>query len=257
MKSAATRWFLSFISLLIMTYNTTKNISHWTEKHTQFSLKNGIKNVASYLWKWILSLGKEGHEIEFNLKEFQKYVAKLQGKPFTFWYVREKLQDLASLRIIHIDKDFGSNWYRIHLRHPAAIEPKKAVEKKLTKPLNICDLQHSNASNSDGRLYSSSNSSIDDVKEVSRKYEILKLCGQHGIYFDCTKVTTEVLFDYELEDIKSALNHFNKRGGHRKIRDSKAWLIDCLANCYWIDNSFGVDEFLSAMTTMFSNIPVP
>lgn len=240
-----------------MTYNTSKNISHWTDKHTKFLLKNGIKHVASTLWKWILTLGKEGTEIEFNLKDFQVYVAKNQGKSFTFWYVKTRLKELDSLRIIHIDKAFGSNWYRIHLRHPGALEPKKAHKKKLTKPTNICELQSSNRHNSDDEVNSSSNSYIDDPVEVSRRYQILKLCGEHGIYFDPRKDTTKVLFDYDLEDIKSALNHFSKRGGRRKIRDPQAWFIDCLDKAYWLDNHFGVNDFLDAMTEMFPNIPIP
>lgn len=240
-----------------MTYNTTKNTSHWTDKHTKFQLKNGINHVASTLWKWMLNLGKEGTEIELCLKEFQKYVAKEKGKPFTFWWVKKQFQLLASLRIIHIDKAFGSNWYRIRLRHPSALEPKKAVSKNLNNSTKTCEKRPSNVGKPEAGLYSSSNYSSINSEEIKRRYEVLKLCGEHGIYYDPFKATTEQLYQYEMEDIKSALNHFNKRGGHRKIRDPQAWLVDCLSNAYWVDKSFGVDDFLKAMSEMFSNIPVP
>ncbi len=83
------------------------------------------------------------------------------------------------------------------------------------------------------------------------------MCGEHGIYFDPRKDTTEVLFNYDLEDIESALSLFVRRGGHRKINDPRAWLVDCLKNAYWVDNSFGIEDFFKAMHQVFSNIPVP
>ena len=249
-------FYFNFL-LLIMTYNATKSISRWSEIHTKFALKNGIKNVASHLWKWILSQGKEGHEIEFNLKDFQKYVAKFQGEPFTFWYVKTKLHFLASLRIIHIDKAFGSNWYRIHLRHPSVIEPKKAVTKKLTKPIKICDLQPSNGDNSDSGLYSSSNSINPTPHEKWERYEKLKLCGEYGIYFDPNKVTTEKLFEYGEGEIDLSLQLFKKRGGHSKTRDPQAWLMSCLVNEYWNEDNYNSADFWADLNNMLSNIPIP
>lgn len=111
-----------------MTQNTTKNILHWTDKHTQFSLKYKLGRVCGNLWNWILTLKREANGlIELSLKDFQEYVEKYQGKAHTFHYVKQQFHKLVFLRIVHIEKSFDNckNSYRIQLRNPDAITPKK------------------------------------------------------------------------------------------------------------------------------------
>lgn len=104
--------------------------------------------------------------------------------------------------------------------------------------------------------------SISETKkfqEAERRHEILKLCLEHGIYFDPDKKTTQELFNYDIEDIKAALAHFVKRGGHetdaqgnRKIPNPQGWLISCLREGYWEDYEM---TFSDALVRLASVLP--
>ena len=224
----------------------TQNAAFWTDKHNKFSLKNKVTNVASSLWRWIMTLGKEGEKIELCLKDFGEYVAKHRGKPFAHWWVKKQFAVLESLRVISIEKSFGSNWYRVHLRHPAALEP----IKKLNNQQRTCEKHPSNPQSAVKDVYSSSISNI----EVNQQCEILKLCAEHGIYYDPFKKPTQKLFEFDLEDIELALNHYEQRKLNSKITDPQAWLIGCLKDSYWLDKSFGVNDFIAAMERFASTV---
>lgn len=265
-----------------MTHFASKNTSNWTDKHTKFSIKYRLKYVATNLWKWFLTLPREtSGKIEFELKEFQKYIKNLQEKPFDWGWVKIQFDKLVFLRIIHIDKDFGHNTYRIDLRHPDAVIPKKRVERN-SDYYQVSQKKYlSNDCNSETGTNSSSNhnhtenhtpdtennpSSNSDnkpdferveIKEYVRRQEILKSCADYGILFNCKKRTTEEIYKYSLDDVLSALKLYQKRKETSKIWNPQGWLIECLRGEYWVDELFKENDFIEQMKEFYSSFIKP
>ena len=262
-----------------MTYNTTKNIHIWTDKHLKYCLKFRIKNVAQTLWRWLLTLGNEGQKIEFTLKEFQEYVKKLQGVPFTFRWVKEQFDKLVFLRIINIDKDFGHNTYRIELRHPDATIPKIRKERNLQYHEVSVEKMPSNPYSSETGLSSSSTLTSDqecmdstdipigdkfnessqeenlvDIKERKRQLQIIKLCARYGILFNPKKQTTAELYKYPIEEIGESLELYKHRNKRRTIDNPQGFIINCLRYKFYEDSYYCADSFIADMKEVFSNI---
>ncbi|MGD1914113.1 MAG: hypothetical protein ACFB2X_25730 [Rivularia sp. (in: cyanobacteria)] len=261
-----------------MTQIASKNTLIWTEKHLEYCLKFELKYVAQTLWKWLLTLGKEGDKIEFDFKEFQEYVRKLQGKPFTLQWVLIQFHKLEFLRIIHIDKDFGHNVYRIILRNPAATIPKKRRERNLNYHQVTLEKQASNDCHSDAGYNSSSpsnkssqttctdedsSSNINnqpettnqlDIKEHHRKLQIIKACAKYGILFNPKKTTTDEIYKYPIEDINASLKLFKQRNNRSSIDNPQGWLIDCLRYRYWEDSLYTRESFMSDFEEIFASV---
>ncbi|BAY85999.1 hypothetical protein NIES267_55050 [Calothrix parasitica NIES-267] len=262
-----------------MTQNASKSILNWTEKHLKYCLKYRIKNVAQTLWKWLLTLGKENQKIEFTLQEFQQYVKKLQGKPHALHWVKQQFEKLVFLRIIHIDKDFGHNTYRIKLRHPDATIPKKRCERNLHYHQVTLEKQPSNGCHSETGFVSSSSPHSPDkstvctddssgsntnnqpdysnelnIKEHHRKLQIIKACAKYGILFNPKKATTEEIYKYPIEDITASLKLFKQRNKGGLIDNPQGWLIDCLRYRYYEDNLYTKETFIADIEDIFTSV---
>ena len=71
---------------------------YWTKKHDEWCLKFGLSGSAKLLASWITRKtdGKTINEIEINLKDFNKWVAKKRGKEYdrkTLKYAIAKIFD--------------------------------------------------------------------------------------------------------------------------------------------------------------------
>ena len=267
-----------FISALIMPQNTQKNISHWTEKHLKYSLKYKLKYVVTTLWQWLLEECGESKDTIISLKEFQDYVEKLKGEPFTFHWVRKQFDKLVFLRIVHIDKDFGHNTYRIQLRHPDATIPKIRKEKNLTYHHVSVEKEASNDCNSGTCLSSSSSSIINENRphhtdnvssnnsdkkiekpkpigegEKKRRLGIIKLCAKYGIRFNPKKATTEQLYKHTYWEVEQALETFKKREKTTGIDNPQGWLITCLRYKFYEDECYSEESFIADIMGVFFN----
>ena len=69
----------------------------WTDKHNEFCLKHKLPASVRALWQWLLEEKQQGRsEIEFDLKDFNKWVTKKRGYPFdpkTLKYARDRLMN--------------------------------------------------------------------------------------------------------------------------------------------------------------------
>ena len=262
-----------------MPQNTSKKILNWTEKHLKYCLKYRIKNVAQTLWKWLLTLRRCSDKIEFTLQEFQQYVKKQQGKPHALHWVKKQFEKLVFLRIIHIDKDFGHNTYRIQLRHPDATIPKKRCERNLHYHQLNCKKHPSTDCHSDTDYNSSSSphssdittsctddisssnndsnaeeSNIINVKERNRRLRIIQACAKFGILFNPKKSTTEEIYKYPFEDITASLELFKQRNKRETITNPQGWLIDCLRNRFYEDILYTEERFIADIRDIFSSV---
>ena len=106
--------------------------------------------------------------------------------------------------------------------------------------------------------------SKEQYAELERQHSILHLCAEYGIYFNPSHKNTQELFLNDLEDIKPALEYFVAKGGHETNPNGKpiiarpnGWLISCLRERWWEESSFGLAEFITAMTGFLNNNHIP
>lgn len=96
--------------------------------------------------------------------------------------------------------------------------------------------------------------SKEEYDELERQHSILHLCAEYGIYFNPSNKNTQELFLNTLEDVKSSLEYFVKKGGHEtnskgdpRIPSPNGFLISCLRERWWEEKHFGLTEFLASM----------
>ena len=273
---------MAFVQLFlpsIMTQNASNNDKTWTEKHLKFVLKYRLKGVCQTLWEWLIKLSRESKDIEFNLRDFQKYVKRLAGKANCLKWVRIVFKKLVFLRIVSIDKDFGHDSYRINLRHPDAVIPKIRKEINFHHVPHNSNLEASNDCNSETRSSSSSNTPIAndctdssdtvvgnkfnepvkdeeiiDKKEWQRRLLIIKLCARYNVLFNPKKQTTKELYKYPIEDIGKSLELYKFRNKKGEIDNPPGWIVSCLRNRFFEDCYYCFDSFIADMNEVFFNI---
>ncbi|MEH2270093.1 MAG: hypothetical protein V7K68_16905 [Nostoc sp.] len=251
-----------------MPENSPNNSLPWTEAHEAFCYQHHIPPAAKILWQWLMRQGQIASEIEPDLSEFNAWVAKTRGKPYAHNYLKKIFEILVSCRVLQVIKQYSWKITKLLVRPLSWLNPPKKVrEKKLYNHNSSYNSQPSNGTNAEPGVNSSSNSSThistEEFQELERRHDILKTCGEYQIYFDPNKPTTNQLFEFDISDVTQALKHFVKRGGHEKYSSGKriipnpqGWLINCLRNCYWQDEAFGLSEFLQALKSWFpSNLP--
>ncbi|MBG1263088.1 hypothetical protein [Nostoc commune] len=243
-----------------MTENTQKINLPWTESHEAFCYQHHIPPAAKILWQWLMRQGQTASEIEPDLSEFNAWVAKTRGKPYAHNYLKKIFEILVSCRVLQVIKQYSWKITKLLFRPLSWLNPpKKQREKKLYNHNSSYDSSPSNGTNAEQGLNSSSNSitpTTAEFEELERQHEILTACAEYQIYFDPNKRPTRHLFKFDIADVRLALKHFVLRGGHQTIPSPQGWLIDCLRECYWQDKTFGLSEFLQALTSWFpSNLP--
>ncbi|MDZ8108978.1 MAG: hypothetical protein RM338_25600 [Nostoc sp. DedQUE12a] len=243
-----------------MPENSYKINLPWTEEHEAFCYQHHIPPAAKTLWQWLMRQGVIGEEIEPDLSEFNATVAKSRGKPYAHNYLKKIFQILVSSRVLQVIKEYSWKITKLVVRPLSWLNPpKKPREKKLQNSNSSYDLDPSNDKSAEGEVYSSSNTltpTTAEFMELERQHEILTACAEYEIYFDPNKSSTRHLFEFDIDYIKEALNHFVKSGGHKRIKKPQGWLINCLRECYWQDEMFGLSQFIQVLKSWFpSTLP--
>lgn len=243
-----------------MTENTPKINLLWTEEHEAYCYKHHIPPAAKILWQWLMRQGQIASEIEPDLSEFNAWVAKTRGKPYAHNYLKKIFEILVSCRVLQVIKQYSWKITKLLVRPLSWLNPpKKRREKNLQNHNSSYNSPPSNDISAEQGVNSSSNSitpTTAEFEEMERRHDILTACAEYQIYFDPKKRTTRHLLEFDIESIKLALQHFIKRGGHQAINNPQGWLVDCLRNCYWQDETFGLSEFLQSLKSWFpSNLP--
>lgn len=256
-----------------------KSINIWTDKHEIYCLENKVNKVAQHLWRFFeLQLKKYPHaerELCVGIDEFENYITEKCGKPFTRSWVKQELEKLQSLRVVKIVKQFGRGatcGYKLLLKQVDSLfPPKKNPKRNLSINEDTFNLDTSNEVNIKQEDNSSSNSNSNitnevgeelpniptesmQYEEIERRYNLLELCARHGIYYHPNKPQTEALFNFNIEEIQLALNHFEKSGGHG-IRYGKSiipnppgWLLSCLYGCWWEEQATTFTDYLLVLS---------
>jgi|GEM_PF-2053978 len=232
----------------------------WAEEHEAFCYQHHIPPAAKILWQWLMRQGEISTEIEPDLSEFNTWVAKVRGKEYAHNYLKQMFEILVSCRVLQVIKRYSWKISKLLVRLLAWLNPPiKRQEKNLQNNHITYNSDDSNHTPVEQGYNSSSNSSTPttaEFEELERQHDILTACAEYQIYFDPKKPSTRQLFEYDIEEVRFALKHFVKRGGHQKVRDAPAWLVDCLRNYYWQDKTFGLSEFLISLASWFpTNLP--
>ncbi|MEH2288310.1 hypothetical protein [Nostoc sp.] len=238
-----------------MPENTYKNNFSWTEAHDAYCYQHHIPPAAKTLWQWLIRQGQVASEIEPDLSEFNAWVAKVRGKPYAHNYLKKIFSILVSCRVLQVIKQYSWKITKLLVRPLSWLNPpKKRSEKKLHNHNSSYDLDCSNDISAEQESNSSSNNltpTTAEFIELERQHEILTACAEYEIYFDPNKRTTRHLFEFDIQDVRLALNHFVKSGGHQTVRKPQGWLIDCLRECYWQDETLGLSNFIQVLKSWF------
>jgi hypothetical protein len=240
-----------------MTVNRIKKQLPWTEEHETFCYQNHIPPAAKSLLQWLMRQGQIAAEIEPDLSEFNAWVAKVRGKGYAHNYLKQIFEILVSSRVLQVIKRYSWKITKLIVRPIDWLNPPK--KKNLQNHNSSYTLDPSNVQSVADEVYSSSNDlppTTEEFEELDRQHEILKTCAEYEIYFDPKKSSTRHLFEFDIDYIRHGLKHFVKRGGHQKINNPQGWLIDCLRECYWQDEMFGLSGFIEVLTSWFpKNLP--
>lgn len=152
----------------------------WTDKHNEFCLKHKLPASVRALWQWLLEEKQEGKsELEFDLKDFNKWVEKKRGYPFdvkTLKYARDRLMNSE---VVCYCKEFTWSVWRWALRPiNLLVDP---VVKPLRRSSYDCgetpDKDASNPHSADGDVLTTT---TDLDENLATKVEA---CEQAGIRY--------------------------------------------------------------------------
>ena len=175
-------------------------------------------------------------------------------------YLKKIFEILVSCRVLQVIKRFSWKISKLLVRPITWLNPPKKVrEKNLQNNNSSYKKDPPNDTNAESWVNSSSNSitpTTAEFEELERQHDILTACAEYQIYFDPNKRTTRHLLEFDISDVQSALAHFVLRGGHQVIKNPQGWLINCLRECYWADNSLNFSEFIQVLKSWFpSKLP--
>jgi hypothetical protein len=197
--------------------------AQWTQEHDSFCLENKICPSAKLLWQWLMNRGELGEESEPDLAEFNDWVSRHRGKPYSRPTLKTALAQLVDCGVVRVVKKYTWKLVKIITRPLDWLKPTKNLRKR-DKTFTS---DPSNPLTTDERLSSSSIPS----NSPPNKDEVLEICAEAGIFYDADKPAE--IFRYSIDDIRLAIEHFKARGGHAKIHNPEGWLIECLRWRYW------------------------
>ena len=190
----------------------------WTERHDEFCLENRIKPSAKLLWQWLIRQSKLSAEIEPDLKDFNAWAAKHRLKPFCRDTLKDALQQLIDLRVVHVVKRFTWHVVRLVTRSLLDLFPRKKSRQRE----EICVLPPSNPQSDDR-----------GTKQQQQSFPIQdNVADLRNAGLDFDNNDPEVV-SYPNNEIKLALAMFEIRGGIEKIENPEGWIRTCLRERYW------------------------
>ena len=214
-----------------------ENHKIWTEKHDEFCLENRLPPAAKLLWQWLVTQSKLSSEIEPDLAEFNAWIAKHRGKGYCRDTLKDALQQLIDLRVIHLIKRFTWCVVRIVTRTLEDLFPRKKSRQREENPT----LPPSNPQSSEG-------ASMQQQQSFPIQDNVADL---RNAGFDFDNNDTEVV-NRPNNEIKLALEIFKLRGGFEKIQDNpEGWMRTCLCDRYWEE-----DRNFQALSKKLGNLAI-
>lgn len=206
---------------------TTGNV--WTDKHDAYCLKHGITPSAKQLLQWLVSRS-EAPEQEPDLAEFNAWVEKHRGKGYHRDTLKRAIATLIECKIVTPLKKFSWRIWRLILRPIGLISSPPNLRKK--SRLQDCDRdpEASNPQSADAVALAAAVSNL-DLSELDS--EVLETCSEAGIPFRSDEAGN--VLKHSIDEVREAIAHFRRRGGHDKIENPQGWLIECLRRRWWED----------------------
>jgi len=215
----------------------TEKDNIWTEKHDEFCLENRIKPSAKLLWQWLIRQSKVSSEIEPDLKDFNAWVTKYRRDAYCRDTLKDALQQLIDLRVIHLARRFSWHVVRLVTRSLEDLFPrKKSRQREEIPPLPTPNPQSSEAA----------------TKQQQQSFPIQDNVAElRSAGFDFDESDTEVV-NRPNNEIKLALEVFKLRGGFEKIHDNpEGWIRTCLRERYWEE-----DRNFEALSKKLGNLEI-
>ena len=201
----------------------------WTDRHNEFCLKHRLPASVRSLWQWLLEEKQQGHsEIEFDLKDFNKWVALKRGYPFdpkTLKYARDRLMNLP---VVSYCKEFTWSVWRwalrpINLLVNPVLKPLRRSSQKLGE---TPDSEASNPHSADDDLLTTTTDLHEDLMAK------VDACEEAGIRY--MNGGANFLNGYTWEQVTEAIAFFKTSGAsnRHKVPNPEGWLRSCLREDY-------------------------
>lgn len=210
----------------------------WTEKHLRYCIAQRLTPTAIKLYQWLLGEMREGYTEIIDLRDFQKLVTRERGKPHDFRVIQTAIARLIEAGIIRGQRKFTNFVHKWTLRpinrliYPIAPKPKKYELRS-----QIPNLAPSNGSNStQGGQAAAADLLLKKLPEqlTGNLEQNLELCKVAGINFE-PKDAGKILGTCDPEDVTEAIALFQRRGGHRKIKNPEGFIRWALEKTPWFN----------------------
>lgn len=209
----------------------------WTKKHTDLAILKRLTKSALILWEWLVHEKLEGRVETVDLKDFNRYIANKQGKPYDNRTVKSAALRLQEAGIVSWS-NFTQFVRRVTVKSLHEFIPPK-LRNLSSKDCNLvaqnADLGASNAlsvEQEDLAVAADLISQLDEQVVVNLETNTDKLEAV-GINFDSQDAAAILAFE-DPEEIDKAIALFFKRGGHQKISNPEGWMRRCLEK-RWFD----------------------
>lgn len=201
----------------------------WTDKHNEFCLKHKLPASVRALWQWLLEEKQQGRSvIEFDLKDFNKWVTRKRGYPFdpkTLKYARDRLMNLP---VVSYCKEFTWSIWRWTLR------PINLLVDPVLKPLQkssqfLGETPDKDAPNPQSVADGTQTTTTDPDEDLAAK---VKACEQAGIRY--MNGGANFLNGYTWKQVTKAIAFFFASGANNrdKVSNPEGWLRACLQDDY-------------------------
>ena len=111
---------------------------HWTKKHDELLTRFNLRPSTGQLWRWINRKIKSdtSTELEIDLKQFNKWIAKHRGKGYARKTLKDSINQLFELTdglFIELKK-ITWYYYKIIVRPLSFVSEKKSTQKGNSYP---------------------------------------------------------------------------------------------------------------------------
>lgn len=150
---------------------------YFTKKHEEWSLFFGLRPSTRLIWSCITrkTKGERAEEIEIDLIQINKWVAKKRGKPYDPKTLKETIVQLEerSEGLILVLKKYSWHCYKILVRPLSFLSEKKSQNSGNPPSQNGCNPTHSEESRQKGYLQQQQNISKIDrlLREVNLRFD--------------------------------------------------------------------------------------
>lgn len=191
---------------------------NWTEKHQKFCIKHKLLGCVRELYEYLVQVEGENRALEVDLKhEFNQWVAKRRGQPYHRDTLKGAWDKLRNLGLIRVAKKYSWSIWSCLLVSLDQLKPRKKSRRR-GSPRGFAPSKPSNL----------------DEHSLQQQHIFTQLLDQVDIKLQPKYLKR--LLKFSQDELEKAIALYRYRSTTSHIHNPPGWIIDCLANAYWLDS---------------------